>query len=136
MTSAIRLGSRGDSYYEYLLCVPCFCLLHGICIDGFPQEAVHSNSAFLYSQLLNSNSFLINVRIEQRAFIVRQVETRHNLFISPNCFYRCMKTQFKRFMTTSYRRVFKRDSLTRQNSFLSATLKVKCRFRFFGHFAQ
>jgi hypothetical protein len=45
VTSAIRLGSRGDSYYEYLLCVHCFSLLHGICTDGFPQEAVHSDGA-------------------------------------------------------------------------------------------
>ena len=44
-----------------------------------------------------------------------------------------MKTQSKQSMITSYGRVFKRDSPTRQNSFLSAvpvTLKVKCRFRF------
>ena len=33
-------------------------------------------------------------------------------------------------MITSYKRVSKRDSLTRQNSFRNATLEVKCRFRF------
>ena len=102
--------------------------------------------AFLRKQFIQTVRFihsaiefeliLMNVRIEQRMFIVRQVETRHNLFISPNCVYRCMKTQFKRSMITSYRRVFKRGSLTPQNSFLSATLEVKCKFRFFGHIAQ
>lgn len=60
---------------------------------------------------------------------MRQVETRHNLFISPYCVCRCMKTQFKQSMITFYRRVFKRGSLTRQSSFLSATLEVKCRFQ-------
>lgn len=47
MASAIRLGSRGDSYYEYLLCVHIvFVYYMSICTDGFPQEAVHSDGAF------------------------------------------------------------------------------------------
>ena len=48
--------------------------------------------AFLRKQFIQTVRFiqsaieveliLVNVRIEQRTFIVRQVETRHNLFIS------------------------------------------------------
>lgn len=44
MTSAIRLGSNGNSYYDYLLYVSISLLLHES--DILSQEAVHSNSAF------------------------------------------------------------------------------------------
>jgi hypothetical protein len=104
-------------------------------LTAFFRKQFIQTVRFIYS-VIEFGLIFINVRIEQRAFIARQVETRHNFFISPNCVYRCMKTQFKGSMITSYRRVSKRGSLTRQNSFLSATLKVKCRFRFFGHLAQ
>jgi hypothetical protein len=57
VTSAIRLGSRGDSYYEYLLYVHSFCLSHGTSADSFPQEAVHSDSAF-HILISDLNSFL------------------------------------------------------------------------------
>jgi hypothetical protein len=45
VTSAIRLGSSGNSYYDYLLYVSISLLLHESA-DGLSQEAVHSDSAF------------------------------------------------------------------------------------------
>ena len=104
MTSAIRLGSRGDSYYEYLLCVHCFVYYMEYVLTAFLRKQFIQTVGFIYSAIEYGLIF-INVRIEQRTFIARQVETRHNLFISPNCMYRCMRTQFKGFMITSYKRV-------------------------------
>ena len=74
MTSAIRLGSRGDSYYEYLLCVHHFCISHEISADSFSQEAVHSDCAFhILIIMLSFQLISMNVRIAQRVFTVRQV---------------------------------------------------------------
>jgi hypothetical protein len=83
-------------------------------LTAFIRKQFIQTVRFIYSAI-ECGLIFINVRIEQRTSIVRQVETRHNLFISPNCVYRCMKTQFKGSMIISYRRVLKRDSLTRQN---------------------
>ena len=75
----------------------------------------------------------MDARIERRVFTVRQVERNVTSSSRLTGVYRCMRTQFRQSMITSYRRVSKRDSLTRQNSFPSAvpvTLQMKCRFRF------
>lgn len=50
MSSAIRLGSSGNSYYDYLLYVYIYLLLHEIA-DSLSQEAVHSDSAFHKTRL-------------------------------------------------------------------------------------
>ncbi|KAH9988958.1 glycoside hydrolase [Russula vinacea] len=87
VTSAIRLGSRGDSYYEYLL-----------------------------------KQFIQTDRTED---VYREASTEDVTTSSSRLtvVYRCMKTQSRRSMITSYKRVSKRDSLTRQNSFRNATLE-------------
>lgn len=128
MTSAIRLDSSGNSYYDYLLYVS----ISLYCVKGL--------TTFLRKQFIQTVGFIyldfapefiaMNVRIERRVFIARHVKQTRHTFILPNCLCRCMKTQSKGFMITSSKRVPNRDSLIRQNSFPNAplqTLTVRCR---------
>jgi hypothetical protein len=80
VTSAIRLGSRGDSYYEYLLYVSTF-VDHMRRGDSSSQETVHSDSAFHVFDLGFMFIFM-DSRIEQRAFIARHVDRR---VTTPSC---------------------------------------------------
>lgn len=129
MTSAIRLGYGGNSYYDYLLYAS---------ISLYYMKVL---TAFLRKQFIQTVRFIcfgfspefivMNVRIERRVFIARHVKQTCHTFILPNWFCRCMKTQSKGFMITSSKRVSNRDSPTRQNSFPNAPLQtftVKCRF--------
>ena len=128
MTSAIRLGSSGNSYYEYLLyeSISVHCMK---CSDNPCQEAVHSDSAFhVFRSRIRVHCYEYKDRTEG---VYREVckQTRHT-FILANCVCRCMKTQSKESMITLSKRVSNRDSATQQNSFQNTprqTLTVKCR---------
>ena len=127
MTSAIRLGSSGNSYYDYLLYVSISLLLHES--DILLRKQFIQTVRFIYLDF-TPEFIVMNVRIERRVFIARHVNQTRHTFILPNCLCRCMKTQSKGFMITSSKRVSNRDSPTRQNSFPNAPLKtptVKCR---------
>ena len=68
---------------------------------------------------------LVNVRIEQRTFIVNQVGARHNLFISP---YYCLQ-MYEDAVQAIHDHLLTEESsngahLHGKNSFLSATLEV------------
>ena len=85
MTSAIRLGSRGDSYYEYLLYVSISVYYpYTRRADSFLQEAVHSDSAFhMFRSWIRVHYCARQDRTED---VYREActQTCHN-FTSPNC---------------------------------------------------
>ena len=129
MTSAIRLGSSGNSYYDYLLYVS-ISLHYMKVLTAFLRKQFIQTVRFIYLDFA-PEFIVMNVRIERRVFIARHVKQTRHTFILPHCLCRCMKTQSKGSMITSSKRVSNRDSPTRQNSFPNAplqTLTVKCRF--------
>jgi len=129
VTSAIRLGSSGNSYYEYLLYVSISLCCMKV-LTTFLRKQFIQTVRFIYSDFA-PEFIVMNVRIERRVFIARHVKQTRHTFILPNCLCRCMKTQSKGFTITSSKRVSNRDSPIQQNSFPNAplqTLTVKCKF--------